>query len=214
MTGPAQHVTAPSSSAHPPRVHDASRLPMIGFGPQSLMWWGVIGFILIEGTTIGTAVGSYLYLSGIEPQWPPPRTAPPGLLVPGLKVLVLLLSAVPAYLADRAARRFDFRGMRRWVALTAGIGLAVVALQVLELRTSHIRWDAHAYGSAVWLVLLAYFFTLATDVAETVVFTALLYQGPVKESHFPDASDNTIYWYFSIVMGIVVSALVTLVPRR
>ena len=213
MTGPVRHFT-PSPAAEPSRrVYDASGLPTVGFGPKSIMWWGVLGFMLIEGTTIGTAVGSYLYLSGIEPQWPPPRTAYPGLLVPSLKVLVLLASVLPSVLADKAARRFDFRGMRRLETIMAVIGLVVVALQFLELRNANIHWDAHAYGSAVWLVLIAYFLLLATDVAETVVFAVLLHRGPVQESHFPDASDNSVYWFFSVVTGILTSALVALVPR-
>jgi len=194
-------------------VFDASGLPTVGFGPKSIMWWGVLGFVLIEGTTIGTAVGSYLYLSGIEPQWPPPRTAYPGLLVPALKTLLLLASVVPSLLADKAARRFDFCGMRRGETIMAVFGLAIVALQYLELRSANVRWDAHAYGSAVWLVLIAYFLVLATDVADTVVFAVLLHRGPVKESHFPDASDNSVYWMFSVTMGILTSAVVTLVPR-
>jgi cytochrome c oxidase subunit 1/cytochrome c oxidase subunit I+III len=214
MSRPARRLpTPPVATTRPGRVIDASGLPTIGFGPKSIMWWGVVGFILIEGTTIGTAIGSYLYLSGIEPQWPPPRTALPGLLVPALKALLLLASVLPALLCDKAARRFDFRGMRRWVMVMAAFGLVAVALQFLELRTSGVRWDAHAYASAVWLVLIAYFLVLATDVADTVVFSVLLYKGPVKESHFPDASDNTVYWMFSVVMGILTSALVTIVPR-
>jgi heme/copper-type cytochrome/quinol oxidase subunit 3 len=213
MSRPAPRVTAPRAPAPSRRTYDASGLPTVGFGPKSIMWWGVIGFVLIEGTTVGTAIGSYFYLSGIEPQWPPPRTALPALLVPALKALLLLASVVPALAADKAARRFDFRGMRRWVVGMAIVGIGVVALQSLELRSVGVRWDAHAYGSAVWLVLIAYFLVLTTDVADTVVFSVLLFKGPVKESHFPDASDNCVYWMFTVTMGILVSALVTLVPR-
>jgi hypothetical protein len=62
-------------------------------------------------------------------------------------------------------------------------------------------------------VLAAYFRILATDVVETVVFAVLLYRGPVKDSHFPDASDNSIYWAFAVGTGILTSAFITLVPR-
>jgi cytochrome c oxidase subunit 1/cytochrome c oxidase subunit I+III len=213
MTRPAHRLETAPPAPPSPRLLDVSDLPTIGFGSRSIMWWGVVGFILIEGSTVGTAIGSYLYLSGIEPQWPPPRTPMPGLLVPLLKVLVLLAAAYPAILCDKAARRFDFLAMRRWVVVMAMMSLLAAGLQALELRSAHVRWDAHAYGSAAWAVLIAYFLVLFTDALDSVVFAAVLHKGPVKETHFPDASDNVLYFFFTIVMGILVSALVTLVPR-
>lgn len=195
------------------RLLDVSDLPTVGFDSKSIMWWGVLGFIVIEGTTVATAIGSYFYLSGVEPQWPPPRTQLPGLLVPMLKTLVLLASIVPAVLCDRAARRFDFASMRRWVVAMGAMGMLAVGLQWLELRSVGVRWDAHAYGSVTWAVLIAYFLLLSTDALDTVAFAAMLYRGPVKETQFEDASDNTFYLRFTVVMGILVSALVTLVPR-
>ena len=195
------------------RLLDVSDLPTVGFDSKSIMWWGVLGFIVVEGTTVATAIGSYLYLSGVEPQWPPPRTELPGLLVPMLKSLVLLASIVPAVLCDRAARRFDFPSMRRWVMVMGVMAMLAVVLQWLELRSVGVRWDAHAYGSVTWAVLMAYFLLLSTDALDTVAFAAMLYRGPVKETQFEDASDNTFYLRFTVVMGILVSALVTLVPR-
>ena len=212
MTRPA-HRMEPTPAPAASRLLDVSDLPTIGFDSKSIMWWGVIGFILIEGTTVATAIGSYLYLSGVEPQWPPPRTALPGLLVPLLKALALLASTVPAALCDKAARRFDFRSMRRWVLVMGAMGMLAVGLQWLELRSVGVRWDAHAYGSVTWAVLMAYFLLLSTDALDTVAFAAVLYRGPVKETHFEDASDNCLYLRFTVVAGILVSALVTLVPR-
>ena len=212
MTRPV-HRTENTSAPVTTRLLDVSDLPTVGFDSKSIMWWGVLGFIVIEGTTVATAIGSYFYLSGVEPQWPPPRTQLPGLLVPMLKTLVLLASIVPAVLCDRAARRFDFASMRRWVVAMGAMGMLAVGLQWLELRSVGVRWDAHAYGSVTWAVLIAYFLLLSTDALDTVAFAAMLYRGPVKETQFEDASDNSFYLRFTVVMGILVSALVTLVPR-
>ena len=212
MTRPV-HRTENTPAPVTTRLLDVSDLPTVGFDSKSIMWWGVLGFIVIEGTTVATAIGSYFYLSGVEPQWPPPRTQLPGLLVPMLKTLVLLASIVPAVLCDRAARRFDFLRMRRWVVVMGAMAMVAVGLQWLELRSVGVRWDAHAYGSVTWAVLIAYFLLLSTDALDTVAFAAMLYRGPVKETQFEDASDNSFYLRFTVVMGILVSALVTLVPR-
>ena len=212
MTRPV-HRTETTRQPVASRLLDVSDLPTVGFDSKSIMWWGVLGFIVIEGTTVATAIGSYFYLSGVEPQWPPPRTQLPGLLVPMLKTLVLLASIVPAVLCDRAARRFDFASMRRWVVVMGVMAMLAVVLQWLELRSVGVRWDAHAYGSVTWAVLIAYFLLLSTDALDTVAFAAMLYRGPVKETQFEDASDNSFYLRFTVAMGILVSALVTLVPR-
>jgi len=43
-----------------PRTIDVSQLPGEGFGPASPAWWGTIGFMLIEGSTMLLCAGGYL----------------------------------------------------------------------------------------------------------------------------------------------------------
>ena len=43
-------------------VGDLSNLPDHNFGPTSLGWWGVIGYMLIEGMGFVLAIGAYYYL--------------------------------------------------------------------------------------------------------------------------------------------------------
>src|SRR5512141_531876 len=60
-------------------VGDVSGLPDHNFGPASLGWWGVIGFMLIEGMGFVLAIGVYFYLLPYERTWPP-NQPPPSLL--------------------------------------------------------------------------------------------------------------------------------------
>ena len=45
-------------------VGDVSGLPDYAFGLRSLIFWGVMGFMAVEGTAFLLAAGTYLYLRG------------------------------------------------------------------------------------------------------------------------------------------------------
>ena len=74
---------------------DVARLPTTTFGHRSHMWWGTLGFMLIEGTTLFVCIASYFYLRLNFTVWPPEHTLRPALFWPTVHVVVLLASAVP-----------------------------------------------------------------------------------------------------------------------
>ena len=45
-------------------TQDVADLPTYKFGSSSLTWWGIIGFMLIEGTAFGLAFAAYFFLMG------------------------------------------------------------------------------------------------------------------------------------------------------
>ena len=54
----------------PERI-DVSDLPEYAFGHRSLMWWGTMGVIVIEGTIFALAMATHLYLASQAGEWPP-----------------------------------------------------------------------------------------------------------------------------------------------
>src|SRR5690606_31010695 len=69
---------------------DVARLPTTTFGHRNHLWWGTLGFMLIEGTTFVICVASYFYLRLNFPTWPPEHTLLPSLLWPTVHVAVML----------------------------------------------------------------------------------------------------------------------------
>ena len=59
-------------------VHDVSALPNHAFGRDSILWWGTLGFMAIEGTGFILAIAAYFYLMREVPRWPPGNIPPPG----------------------------------------------------------------------------------------------------------------------------------------
>jgi len=175
---------------------DASRLPTTVFGHRSHMWWGTLGFMLIEGTTLFACVASYFYLRLNFHTWPPEHTLRPTLGWPTAHLAVLLVSNVPMVLADRAAKRFDLPGLRRWLTVGCGFAIAFLFLRWQDLLALNVRWDANAYGSIAWTTVGFHSTILVLQVVETLVFTLFMYREDIEEKHFSDASDSSFYWYF------------------
>jgi cytochrome c oxidase subunit 3 len=176
---------------------DVSELPTIVFSHRSLMWWGTLGVMAIEGTLFALAIMAYFYLRSHQPTWP--LTArPPDLQWGTINTVVMLVSFLPAHLAKRAAERLDLEGVRRWLVVSVLFGLAFTFVRGLEFTTLNVRWDSSAYGSVVWLLLGLHTTHVITDLLDTIVLTVLFFTGPLDGKRYVDVSENSFYWYFVV----------------
>jgi heme/copper-type cytochrome/quinol oxidase subunit 3 len=176
------------------------------------MWWGTLGFIIIEGTTLFVGVVSYLYLRRNFSTWPPEHVSRPDLLIPTIQVCLMLASIVPMILADRASRRMDLDGVRRWFLVCSLLAAVMVVLRWFEFEALNVRWDSNAYGSVAWATLTLHSTLLLLQLAETIAFTVLMFGRQVEERDLSGASDNAFYWYFLIGAWVPLYALVFLSP--
>ncbi len=192
---------------------DVSALPTVRFGHREILWWGSVGFMVIEGFTLALAAASYMYLRRNFDAWPPPRTAFPDLLIPTVSMLFLLACCIPQVWANRAAHRWDLKTVRRAMLITSIMAVGAVALRALEFGALNTRWDSHAYGSITWLILGLHTTLILMDAADTIVFTALLYMAPVEPKHLANVGDNALYFYFVAASWIPLYLLLFLSPR-
>jgi len=192
---------------------DVSALPEFAFGARSPMWWGTMGFIVIEGLTLVIIAFGLLYLRRNYSEWPPPRTPMPNLEIGTASLVVLLLSIVPAVMAYRASHREDLVALRRALILSSVFALAITVMRALELANLNTRWDEHAYGSLVWAIVFLHGTLLLVDVIEGWVETYFLYRGPLQRKHYSDFADASIYWIYSVIAWIPLYVLIYLYPR-
>src|ERR1700709_38145 len=99
-------------------VLDVSKLPDMAFGPADIMWWGTLGFVVIEGFTLVLCAVVYIYLTQNYPTWPPEPTLRPSLGVPPLNLLLMLGSMPVIVWTANRARNFDLAKVR--LGLVAG----------------------------------------------------------------------------------------------
>ena len=192
---------------------DVSGLPTTTFNHRSLAWWGTLGFMAIEGTTLFIGVVAYFYLSRNFQTWPPEHTLRPSVLWPTVQVLLLLASLVPAVLADRAAYRIDLPKLRQWFVVMLLFEVVSVIVRWQEFLSLNVRWDSNAYGSAAWTLVGLHSTLLVADLIETAVLTAILFSSRVLDRHYSDATDVTFYWYFLVALWVPIYVIVYLSPR-
>ena len=203
--------TPPTGGA--PQTFDAGSLPDVVFGARNLASWATVGFMLIEGTTLAIALTAYLYVRRNFPEWPPPPTPLPDLLIPTLNTIVLLLVIVPMVLAAHAARAFDVRSMRRALLIATALSAINVALRFFELDALNTRWDSHAYGSVAWLAVGLHSTLLLVDFIESTTITALTFSRDLQRKHFSDVEDAALYQYFLSLSWLPVYGLIYWGPR-
>ena len=191
---------------------DVRALPTVTFGHRSLMWWGTLGFMVIEGWTLALIVAMYFYVRQNFLNWPPLRTPLPDLRYPTINLAVILVSIVPTYLADRASRRLDLGGVKLWLLISSLISLVIPVLRWYELWALNVRWDSNAYGSAAWLVVATHATLLILDVSDTVGLTLFYWFRRMPIKAMSDVADNSFYWYFMALIWAPIYLIVYVGP--
>jgi heme/copper-type cytochrome/quinol oxidase subunit 3 len=193
-------------------VRRVNELPTYGFGSQSGPWWGAMAFIALEGMGFAIAIAAYLYLYAVNPTWP--LNSPPPDLWPGsLETIVFILSIIPNELVNRRARRHDLRGVRIGLIIMTLIGLGLLVIRGFEFAHLNTRWNLDAYGSVVWVVLGLHTTHLATDVADSIVLTVLMFTRHASPRRFSDVTDNVFYWNFVVIAWLPLYVLLDWTPR-
>ncbi|HZU34075.1 MAG TPA: cytochrome c oxidase subunit 3 [Candidatus Angelobacter sp.] len=193
-------------------VLNVSTTPTVVFGNRSLIWWGQILMMAIEGTMFAIFIASYFFYRTRVSDWPP------GFNVPALKwgtlnVVLLLLSAAPNVWVKKQAEEARLRNVRLGLVLMGVIGIVNCAIRAFEFPALNCRWDSNAYGSMIWTLLSFHTFHLVTDTCDTLALTVLMFKGPLEGRRYEDVSVNAIYWYFIIGSAIATYVVIYWAPR-
>ena len=206
------HAVTPAEIVVEDGALDVSGLASFGFSHSSLMWWGTAGLMAIESTVFAIAIVVYFYLRSHADAWP--MSAPPPELSWGtINTVILVLSAVPNHLAKRAAERLDRGGVKLWLTMCLVSAFVFLVVRGFEFAALNVRWDANAYGSIVWMLMMLHTVHLITDTWDTTVLDVLFFTGPLEGRRYVDVSENALYWYFVVLSWLPIYAVVYLAPR-
>jgi len=198
-----------------PRFTDSvAELPTHKFGPSSLTWWGILGFMVIEGAGFALAFAAYFFLMGHEQGWPPEGRLPPNLLWGTLFTLLILLSEIPNTIIKKAAHERDVATIRVLMPVIAGIGGVLLIIRGFEFNNLNCRWTDDAYSSIIWALLLLHTTHILTDWIDTVVLWALMmtplgYEG----RRLVDTDENSLYWRYVWLLWLPIYLMIYWVPR-
>ncbi|MCU1385904.1 MAG: cytochrome oxidase subunit [Acidobacteria bacterium] len=195
------------------RTLDVGALPPGAFGSRSLMWWGTMGIVIIEGTVFALAIAAYFFYRTRYPAWPPHGIAPPDVRWGTINTLVLLASVAPNVFAKWAAEKLDLRGVRVWMVVCLLFGVVFNTVRVYEFRHLNVFWDHDAYGSIVWVLLGLHTTHIITDFLDTAVLAVLMFVGPIEEKRFIDVEENAVYWNFVVLAWLPIYGVIYWAPR-
>lgn len=195
------------------RSVDVSKVPTSGYGPKSPAWWGTIGFMIVEGTTLALCAASYVYLSRNFQTWPPPTIPQPDVLVPTIALGMLLVLALLAIPIDKLSKKKDRKGLAIVLLCAAALQLMHLGVRMYEFDALNVAWYDTAYGSAAWFTLGFHTTLLVADLFETLVFGLIFLLGPVDSDHYEDADEVSFYSWFLVASWIPLYFLLFWSPR-
>jgi cytochrome c oxidase subunit III len=193
---------------------DLADLPTHKFGPSSLTWWGIMGFMVIEGAAFGLAFAAYFFLMGHEQGWPPEGRQAPDLLFGTLFTILILVSEIPNTMIKKATEAGDVPAIRRLMPVMVAVGVILLIIRAFEFNSLNCRWTDDAYGSIIWALLLLHTGHILTDWLDTVVLWALIRTPLAYEGRRQvDVDENALYWRYVWLLWIPIYLMIYWVPR-
>jgi cytochrome c oxidase subunit 3 len=200
-------------TAPEPRSLDVSDLPTHLVDARESIWWGNLGMIVIEGTMFAMFIGSYFYLRGSVPYWPPDNVRSPELVAPTANLILLLVSLAPMIAVDRAAKQLNETRVKIGLSVLLLFCFAAVTLRFIEFNHLRVHFTNSAYGSVLWTILGFHAAHLIMCTAETIALLGLFVLRTPEKKHFLDARMDAVYWYFIVGSWVVLYTVLYVSPR-
>ena len=193
-------------------VLDVSQLEEGTHDSRSLLWWGNLGMLAIEGSMFMMALATYLYLKTANLDWPPATVPKPELVLPTVNLILLVLTLLPAVISDRAAYRDDKRTALIAQTVCVVMALIFMAIRAVSMARLGYKWSDHAYGSVVWTILGLHSMHMVAVTAETSLLLVYALFRPLVKKHLLDLRCTAVYWYFVVAMWLPFYFLIYIEP--
>jgi cytochrome c oxidase subunit I+III len=195
-------------------VGPESGLPVVTTGHRSTGWWGMVGLIAVLAVIYAALIYSYFYIRMFSTEWPQGGIPRPYLFLPIIAFGLLLLSAGSWFAASLAFQTCSKYGSLIGAGTTLFLGTLSAVMTLYLIGTLPFSATVNAYGSLFWVIGLYQVGTVGTGLALIVSVLARL------PKHYADREGFTalqmqmvgLFWYYAVVSGLVVFAVLYLVP--
>lgn len=180
---------------------------------QDLRTLGLFVFLISESLMFASLFATYLYLRGVNGQWPPEGTEVE-LLLPTINTIILVSSSFVIHKGDVAVKKNDVPGLRKWYLITALMGAIFLGGQVYEYMTLGYGLTSNVFANCFYMM---------TGFHGLHVFIGLLLiLGVVWRSRRPEHySDHKhtgvemaeIYWHFVDIIWVMLFALLYILTQ-
>jgi len=184
---------------------DVSRLPRVATGASTVLFWGTVLLMAIEGTSFAILFTSYFYVRNNFQEWPPAEHLR---IVPGaISALSLLSTLLPSWFYQRAARARKLVPMRRWLLIATGLSVVAVALRWWEIGAVPFSWTGNAYTSVVWMSTGMHTFDLCAGLVESIFLCGVICRSRFELKSFADIDASALFWYFTVLVWLPFAAV-------
>jgi cytochrome c oxidase subunit I+III len=181
-------------------------------GSPTVARWGVLLTIATLIAAFAMLIFSYFYLRLNAPQWPPAGIPLPEPLLPGVAVGILLISAFPVYRAAVASRDNQQARLKSVLAVGIVLGIVALAIQVLNYSRLGFTHETHAYGSIYFVIDVVHALVTLTGLLMMAVTLFWILRGDTETGRYRTVANAALFWYFVVASGIVVFAVLNLLP--
>ena len=190
-------------------------LPSFGFGTRSLMWWGTLGLMAIEGTVFALAIMMYFYLRSQRRAWPMRTRRRPTCCWGTLNTLDP--AREPACRTSWPSARpsgSTARGVQLWLVVCLAVRRRVPrrARRSSSPRSTCAGTPTPTARSSGCCSACTRRTSSPTPV-DTAVLAVLFFTGPLEGKRFVDVSENALYWYFVVLSWLPIYAVIYWAPR-
>jgi len=187
------------------------RLPLGSTRKISGGWWGVQTLIITEACLFGYLLFCFFYLnSQSEQEWPPEGL--PGLLVPGVNTLILLISSACVWFGEKGVKHDRAAWSISGLAAAVILGTCFVGIQLVEWSNKTYGLTTNLYGSLYFTITG---FHMAHVIIGLVVLSFLLLWaglGYFDSKRHEAVTIGAAYWHFVDVVWLFVFSSLYLFP--
>jgi len=137
----------------------------------------------------------------------------PPLERPTLTLAVLLVSLIPALIADRSALAMNGRAVRLTFALLVVMGIAAAAFRFHEFPALQFGWDDNAYASVIWTIACLHLLHIVVATAENTAMLLWALTHSLDRKHARDVRLSTAYWYWVVGIWLPLYTIIYFGPR-
>jgi cytochrome c oxidase subunit I+III len=189
-------------------------LPIQVPGRGSTGWWGMVLFITALAVVFANLIFSYFYLAYGQPAWPPAGIEPPGLPLPAVTTVVLLLSAAAIYRAVRGIQQGDQRRLRRNLALSLILGATFLGLQIVDyIIELDFSPQANSYGAIFYTVAAVHTVLALIGLGMNAVAQVEAIAGRFHRQRYLAVENSATFWYFVTVTWLITFATLYVAPH-
>ncbi len=173
----------------------------------------VLMLLAAESMLFSGLIGSFLVFRLGAAFWPPPGLPRLPIGVTWVNTFVLLSSAVTMNLGVRAVRRGRRRRFRRYLVVTALLGVTFLAVQGSEwarLIAHGLHLSSGTYGATFYTLIGCHGLHVIGAVTWLLCVMAVAMRGRYNALNYASVEICAIYWYFVCAVWPVLFVLVYL----